>query len=78
LTSLGVQDGDTFSAQIIGNDITVTMTRAGVSTVIASATDNSGDPFVAGNPGMGFFIQTNGGPPDPQSFSFTSFTAEGL
>jgi hypothetical protein len=77
LTSMGVHDGDVFEADIVGNTITARLN----GTVIASATDTgqTGVPAIAsGNPGIGFFRQDVSGTIDPQSFCFTSLTAQGL
>jgi hypothetical protein len=79
LTTMGVHDGDVFSAEIVGNKITAKLN----GTVIATATDTDGaagggPPIATGNPGVGFYRHDMGGTIDPKSCSFTSLTAEGL
>lgn len=79
ITQLGVQDGDILSAEIVGNKITAKLTRGGTTTVLGSATDNSGAPFATGTPGIGFYRGTNGGSvTTPTLFAFTSFSATPL
>jgi uncharacterized protein (DUF427 family) len=72
LASMGIHDGDVFKAEMIDSRITVWLNDK----VIASATD--ADAYRAGNPGIGFFRNDSPGPIDPQSYCFTSFTAEAL
>jgi len=77
ITSLGVQDGDIFSAEIVGNTITSKLTRNGVSNVLCTVTDNA--PFPSGTPGIGFYRGTNGSSvTNPSLFAFTSFSATSL
>jgi hypothetical protein len=71
LATMGLHDGDVFSAQIVGSVITAWLN----DTVIATATDST---YATGNPGIGFFRHDEGGTIDPESHCFKSFTAEGL
>jgi hypothetical protein len=77
ISSLGVKDGDIFSAEIVGNTITASLTRNGQSTVLCTVTDNN--PYTTGSPGMGYYRGTQpGATTNPTSFAFTSFTATSL
>ncbi len=77
--TLGVQDGDIFSAEIVGNTITATLTRHGRTVVLGTATDNSPAPVTTGTPGIGFFRGTApGSTTNSRSFGFSSFTATAL
>ena len=60
--------GDIFTANIVGNVITVYFN--GVQ--VLQATDST---YATGNPGMGFFVRD---PALPADFGFSSFTATGL
>jgi len=67
--SRGVHDGDTLSASVVGNLITMSLN----GTEIAHATD---DTFTTGNPGMAFWL---GGPCSTHSeYGFTSYTAHSI
>ncbi len=63
----GLKDGDTFSASMIGNVITLSVNGAAITRV----TDNT---YTTGNPGIGFFRRDCGAGTD---FGFTSFSATG-
>ena len=78
-TALGVQDGDIFTAEIVGNTITALLTRQGTTMILGSATDDSDSPVTTGTPGIGFFRGTSpGSTTNSQSFGFSSFTASAL
>jgi hypothetical protein len=68
-----LKHGDTLKASIVGNVITVYVN--GVRK--AQATDNT---FKTGNPGIGIFLQCNGGQGigSNADFGFSSFTARGI
>jgi hypothetical protein len=72
IRTLGIHHGDVFSAEIIGNQITVRLN----DTVIATAVDPI--PYPSGGPGIGFYRHDSPGPIDPKSYCFSSFTAEAL
>jgi len=79
ITALGVQDGDVFAAEIVGNTITATLDVADQKLYLGSATDNSAAPITSGAPGIGFFRGTTpGSTTNPTSFAFSSFTATAL
>ncbi len=78
ITGLGVNNGDIYTVQIIGLTITAFLTRSGTVTQIAQATDTTGNPFLYGNPGIGFFRQDSGGTIDPTACCFSSATAVSL
>lgn len=63
--SNGVNDGDIFSASIIGSSIVVTLN----GNVIATGTDSQ---FTSGAPGIGFYSE---GSPAGNKYGFTSFSA---
>ena len=67
---MGVHDGDTFSAKIVGT--TITSYLNGVQ--IATATDST---FTDGNPGFGLW-RGSGAPVTLRDYAFTSFTATSL
>jgi len=76
IASLGVQDGDEFSAEIVGSTITSSLRRKGVSHVLCTVTDASATPFASGSPGIGFYRGTeHGSITNSTSFAFTSFAA---
>jgi hypothetical protein len=78
LSTLKVQDGDIFSAEIAGNTITAKLTRNGVTTVLGSGTDNSPAPFANGSPGIGFYRGTApGSTTNNLAFASTSFSGTG-
>lgn len=68
-----LKDGDTLKASIVGNHITVYIN--GVKK--AEAKD---DTFKTGNPGVGFYLECNGGKGigSNSDFGFARFTARGL
>jgi hypothetical protein len=79
ITTLGVQDGDILTAWIVGNEITATLTRNGVVTVLGKGSDLTAQPITTGNPGVGFFRWNNGsGVTDPNAFCATHFEASSL
>lgn len=67
-TNVTTNDGDVWYAQIVGNTITVKCN--GVQ--VYSGTDSS---IATGNPGFGFYAETNGGAPSGNSsFGVSSFS----
>lgn len=72
---IGVQDGDIFSAQIVGYTITSWITRAGVRHQLCTATDTSAEKVSSGSPGIGFYTA---GAAASSKFSLTSFSAHSL
>ena len=69
--ALDVRDGSVFSAQVVGNTITVWLDGR----VVATATDRTSSPYTEGAPGIGFYRQNSGGNIIPESFGFKDFTA---
>ncbi|HEX7669178.1 MAG TPA: hypothetical protein VF395_06340 [Polyangiaceae bacterium] len=67
---MGVHEGDTLSAKIVGT--TITSYLNGVQ--IATATDST---FTTGNPGIGLW-RGGGAPVTLRDYAFTSFTATSL
>jgi hypothetical protein len=78
------QDGDVWSAQIVGTIVTVTLRRGGtiVNSGSADVTKDSGNNTIgvysSGQPGMGLFRHNNGGTTNPSSYCVKSFAAMGL
>ena len=66
--SSGVQDGDVFECNVVGNVITSSLNGK----MIATGTDSS---IRSGAPGIGFYSE---GAPASQKFSFSRFSAVGL
>jgi len=69
-------DGAVWFAQMVNNTITVTCNNLPVWT-----SDRTGDSIIwtGGNPGLGFYVDTNSGTPSSNdSFGWRNFTAIGL
>jgi hypothetical protein len=73
-TSLGVHDGDVFSAEIRGNIITTRLNGAPLNT--ADITSIGGAVWTTGNPGIAFW--KGGGASFAGDYGFTSYTATAI
>ena len=69
----GVKDGDVFSAQIVGNVVTVYFNGALVYTATDTAGPGGGAVWTSGNPGIGFW--KGGGQSFAGDYGFKSFSA---
>jgi hypothetical protein len=75
VTTMGIHNGDIFSADIVGNNITVRLN----STIIATAVDDPSWLPRIGSPGIGQYRTDRSSTPlDPSAYCFTSFTGSGL
>ncbi len=73
LTSMGIHDGDVYSAWIAGNTITVTLNGV----VIASATDTPSSWLPAvGSPGFGQYRHDTSGSLTPTDYCLSSWTGD--
>jgi len=67
---VGMTDGDTFTATIVGGTVTAYINGVQKLQVIDS------HPFSSGSPGIGFYLENAGHNPAPQAeYGFSSFTA---
>lgn len=74
----GFADNSTFTAQIVGNVVTTTLNGVQLQQLNLLTTFPNNPLIVRGVPGMGFFLNANGGSTNAKSYCFSSWSAVAL